>query len=106
MTRRPSSGLRRRPSALALLALVGALIGAVVPLLYLLSVSFMDQGQVAAGLLVPSAPAVVNYPDALASGTLIPGIVNSLVAAVELTSALSTCGKTTFATSRNSARMK
>jgi len=73
---------RRRASPVAIVVLAIALAGTLVPLLYLLSVSFMNQGQVSSGLIVPTEPAPRNWSDALASGTLLPGIANSLVAAI------------------------
>ena len=77
---RPRSRRRWSPLAAATLAL--ALAGTLLPLLYLVSVSLMNQGQVNSGLLVPPEPAFGNYADALAGGTLLPGLLNSLVAAI------------------------
>ena len=80
MTRRRDSVQRASP--LAVVTLVLAVGGALIPLAYLLSVSFMSQGEVAAGRLLPKDPACHNWSDALASGTLLPGLANSLIVAV------------------------
>lgn len=51
-----------------------------VPLLYLVSISFMTQGQIAAGILLPTEPAFANWASAWDSD--IPrGVLNSLIAA-------------------------
>ncbi|KZC95406.1 MULTISPECIES: carbohydrate ABC transporter permease [Clavibacter] len=74
--RRP--GARRRSRG-ADLWLALSLAAALVPLAYLLSVSLMSQGQVSAGILVPTDPSWGNWAAALAGSGLPRGILNSLV---------------------------
>lgn len=77
--RMPTPG-RARPSWLANTWVLLSIIVVLVPLLYLLSLSFMTQGQIAAGILVPAEPALSNWTNAWDSA--IPrGVLNSLVAA-------------------------
>lgn len=83
-----------------------AVVVVVVPLLYLVSISFMTQGQVAAGILVPSEPAWQNWAAAWDSG-LLRGVVNSLVAALGgavLTLVLAVPGAWTIARHRTGGR--
>lgn len=82
---RPSSKTPqgRRSRAGSLLAsgwVLGALVVVLVPLLYLVSISLMTQGQISAGILFPGNPAWQNW--AAAWNSPIPrGVVNSLAAA-------------------------
>lgn len=82
---RPSSKTPqgRRSRAGSLLAsgwVLGALVIVLVPLLYLVSLSLMTQGQISAGILFPGDPAWQNW--AAAWDSPIPrGVVNSLAAA-------------------------
>lgn len=73
----------RRSHAGSLLAsgwVLGAVAVVLVPLLYLVSISFMAQGDVAAGVFLPSEPAWQNW--ATAWDSPIPrGVLNSLAAA-------------------------
>lgn len=81
MTRPPSRALRRTPvTARVVLGL--ALLGSLVPLLYLVSVSFMSQGQVSAGSLLPTDPTLSTWSAALEGGSLLHGVVNSLIGAL------------------------
>lgn len=59
-----------------------SLAAALVPLAYLLSVSLMTQGQVSAGLLVPTSPAWGNWAAAFTESGLPRAIVNSVVASL------------------------
>lgn len=70
----------RRSSFVASLWLVAALAASVVPIAYLLSVSFMTQGEVAAGRLVPAAPTLAHWVAAL-EGPIPRAVLNSLVVA-------------------------
>jgi multiple sugar transport system permease protein len=72
----------RRAPVLSSLGVVVALVGTLVPLLYLLAVSLMSQGEVSAGLLVPRDPAWHNWSDALAGGVVVRGVLNSLFAGI------------------------
>jgi len=73
---------RRRDPAGAWVWVVLALLFTLVPLAYLLSVSLMTQGQVSAGLLVPSDPAWQNWSNAVGRSGLLRGVLNSLLAAL------------------------
>lgn len=79
----PAAPRRSRPrrSATGVIVLAILLVGTLVPLLYLLSVSFMTRGDVSAGLVVPPHPAGANWAHALDAG-IVPGVLNSLVAAI------------------------
>lgn len=81
MTSRRSRSRRRTPAS-AGVVLGLALFGSLVPLLYLLSVSFMSQGQVSAGSLIPTDPTLSTWSDALEGGAVVRGVVNSLAAAL------------------------
>jgi multiple sugar transport system permease protein len=59
-----------------------ALLAALVPLAYLLSVSLMTQGQISAGLLVPASPAWGNWAAAFTETGLPRAVVNSVVASL------------------------
>lgn len=75
------SRLRRR-SPLATAFLVLALAVTLIPVLYLVSVSLMSRGDVAAGILFPTDPQWGNWATAFLQSNLPRGIVNSLVAAL------------------------
>lgn len=67
-------------SLLASAWVLGVLVVVLVPLLYLVSISFMTQGQISAGILFPGEPAWQNWANAWDSP--IPrGVINSLAAA-------------------------
>jgi multiple sugar transport system permease protein len=70
----------RRPAA-AVVVLVLVLAGTLVPIAYLVSVSFMSRADVGAGLVLPAHPQPANWSNALAGG-LLQGIGNSLAAAL------------------------
>ncbi|GAA1802674.1 carbohydrate ABC transporter permease [Nesterenkonia flava] len=71
---------QHKQSVLASSWVLLSLVVVLVPLLYLVSISFMTQGQIASGILFPSQPATQNWANAWDSP--IPrGVVNSLVAA-------------------------
>ncbi|TLP99744.1 carbohydrate ABC transporter permease [Nesterenkonia salmonea] len=77
--RLPTPG-KPRPSLLANTWVLLSVIVVLVPLLYLISISFMTQGQIASGILVPTDPAFSNWSNAWDSA--IPrGVLNSLMAA-------------------------
>jgi len=61
--------------------LIIALGASVVPILYLVSVSFMSQGEVAAGRLVPTRPTAGAWVEAF-SGPVPAAIANSLVVSI------------------------
>ncbi|GGF29399.1 ABC transporter permease [Microbacterium sorbitolivorans] len=61
--------------------LIAALVASLVPILYLVSVSFMSQGEVAAGRLIPTRPTLGAWTRAF-SGPVPIAIVNSLVVSV------------------------
>lgn len=71
----------RRSSRLATAAVGVALLFTLLPLLYLLSVSLMKQGEISAGILWPSNPEWGNWVDA-ASSRLPRGILNSVIASL------------------------
>lgn len=76
---------RRRPrrgSAGATVFLVIALIGALVPIAYLISVSLMSRGDVAAGILFPSNPQWSNWSTAFSQSNLPQGVANSLITSI------------------------
>lgn len=76
---------RRRPrpgSAGATVFLVLALIGALVPIAYLISVSLMSRGDVAAGILFPSSPQWSNWSTAFSQSNLPQGVANSLITSI------------------------
>lgn len=76
---------RRRPrrgSAGATVFLVLALIGALVPIAYLVSVSLMSRGDVAAGILFPSNPQWSNWSTAFSQSNLPQGVANSLITSI------------------------
>lgn len=76
---------RRRPrrgSAGATVFLVLALIGALVPIAYLVSVSLMSRGDVAAGILFPSNPQWLNWSTAFSQSNLPQGVANSLITSI------------------------
>lgn len=75
------SRLRRR-SPLATAFLVLALAVTLIPVLYLVSVSLMSRGDVAAGILFPTDPQWGNWATAFLQSNLPRGIVNSLVASL------------------------
>lgn len=70
----------RRSSLAASLWLIAALVVAVLPISYLLSVSFMTQGEIAAGRLVPAAPTLAHWIGAF-EGPLPRAVLNSLLVA-------------------------
>lgn len=61
--------------------LIAALVASIVPILYLVSVSFMSQGEVAAGRVLPTQPTLAAWAQAL-SGPVPGAIVNSLLVSV------------------------
>ncbi|WP_150460997.1 carbohydrate ABC transporter permease [Nesterenkonia ebinurensis] len=71
---------QQKPSLLASGWVLLSLVAALVPLLYLLSISFMTQGQIAAGILLPTEPAFRNWANAWHS-PIPQGVLNSLIAA-------------------------
>lgn len=83
----PTPARRRAPAAtghavLRRTVLALALIGTLVPLLYLVSVSLMDRGEVGAGVLVPSSPRWENWVAAWTESTLPSALLNSIVVAL------------------------
>lgn len=71
---------RPKPSLLANGWVLLSLAAVLVPLLYLVSISFMTQGQIAAGMLFPAQPEAGNWANAWHSP--IPrAVANSLIAA-------------------------
>lgn len=99
----------RRSRAGSLLAsgwVLGAVVVVLVPLLYLISLSFMTQAQVASGILFPTDPAWQNWAAAWNS-PLPRGVLNSLIAAfggAVLTLALAIPGAWTIARHRTGGR--
>lgn len=81
MTDRLLTGTRARRPAAAVVVLVLVLAGTLIPIAYLVSVSFMSRADVGAGLVLPAHPEPANWANALAGG-LLQGIGNSLVAAL------------------------
>lgn len=79
--RRGRSGIAQRRTAARLLLGV-VLVGTLAPLAYLVSVSFMTQGQISSGSVLPTAPTLSTWAEALGGGALVRGVVNSLVAAI------------------------
>ncbi|WP_250444342.1 carbohydrate ABC transporter permease [Actinotalea sp. C106] len=73
---------RRRPPLLAPAVVVIGVVLAVVPLLYLFSVSLMGRNELVAGVLVPSDPQWSNWSEAVAGTTLTQAVLNSVLAAV------------------------
>ncbi|GGF05280.1 carbohydrate ABC transporter permease [Mycetocola zhadangensis] len=73
--------MTKRSSRLANLTVGAALVLTLVPLMYLLSVSFMKQGEISSGILWPSSPEWNNWVDAAAS-RLPRGILNSVIASL------------------------
>lgn len=61
--------------------LVAALVASIVPILYLVSVSFMSQGEVAAGRVLPTQPSLGAWTEAF-SGPVPGAIVNSLLVSI------------------------
>lgn len=86
-TRRRHVG-QARPKAAAILVL--ALVVTIVPVLYLASVSVMNQADISAGYLFPRDPSWSNWSAALTESNLPRGILNSVIAA--LAGALLTLG--------------
>ncbi|WP_187977005.1 carbohydrate ABC transporter permease [Mycetocola sp. JXN-3] len=78
-TARPRTSGRRFPVAATVLGISLAL--TLIPLLYLFSLSFMGRADVAAGHLLPSAPAWGNWEAALTTSGLPRAILNSVIAA-------------------------
>ena len=79
--RRRSAGAARWQSWVGGGWVILSVLVVLVPLLYLVSISFMTQGQIAAGILVPTEPAAGNWKRALDSA--VPrGVLNSLLASV------------------------
>ncbi|WP_348786427.1 carbohydrate ABC transporter permease [Leifsonia sp. NPDC080035] len=81
MTDRLLTGTRARRPAAAVVVLALVLAGTLIPIAYLVSVSFMSRADVGAGLVLPAHPQPANWSNALAGG-LLQGIGNSLVAAL------------------------
>ncbi|MGK9147767.1 carbohydrate ABC transporter permease [Plantibacter flavus] len=73
---------RRRSSPAATGFLVIALLGALVPIAYLVSVSLMSRGDVAAGILFPTDPQWSNWSTAFSQSNLPQGVANSLVTSI------------------------
>ena len=71
----------RRSSRVASAWLVVAILAAAVPILYLASVSFMTQGEVAAGRLFPAHPTLAHWIGA-ATGPVPKAVANSLIVSV------------------------
>lgn len=71
----------RRSSRIATGWLVAALVASLVPILYLVSVSFMSQGEVAAGRVLPTQPSLGAWTEAF-SGPVPGAIVNSLLVSI------------------------
>lgn len=71
----------RRSSRIATGWLVAALVASIVPILYLVSVSFMSQGEVAAGRVLPTQPSLGAWTEAF-SGPVPGAIVNSLLVSI------------------------
>ncbi len=78
MARRAASPRRSILAEGFVLALLAA---TVVPLLYLLSVSFMGRGETVAGVLITSDPQWSNWTQTLTDSTLPRAVVNSVAAA-------------------------
>jgi multiple sugar transport system permease protein len=78
MTRARRDGGR----ATARIVLVVGLIGALLPLAYLLLVSLMTITQVGSGSLLPVPPQWHNYADAWNGGALAHGVLNSVLTAI------------------------
>jgi multiple sugar transport system permease protein len=76
--RRPT---RRRTPVLAVVVLALGTAAAVVPLLYLVSVSLMSRNELVSGLVVSPDPRWSTWADVLADATVVRALVNSLVAA-------------------------
>lgn len=81
MNDRLLAGARTRRPAAAVVVLALVLLGTLVPIAYLVSVSFMSRADVGAGLVVPVHPQPANWANAVAGG-LLQGIGNSLIAAL------------------------
>lgn len=71
----------RSSSRIATGWLVAALVASIVPILYLVSVSFMSQGEVAAGRVLPTQPSLGAWTEAF-SGPVPAAIVNSLLVSI------------------------
>jgi multiple sugar transport system permease protein len=81
----PSTARGRRPDrtpVLAVVVLVLGTVGAIVPLLYLVSVSLMSRNELVSGLVVSPDPRWSTYAGVLADTAVLQALVNSLVAAV------------------------
>ncbi|UIN29940.1 carbohydrate ABC transporter permease [Microbacterium binotii] len=77
--RRPRASRRSILSTIVLAALV---LFFVVPLLYLVSVSFMGRNETGQGVLIPTVPQFSNWTEVLTQSDLLRGIANSLIAAI------------------------
>jgi multiple sugar transport system permease protein len=77
--RRPRASRR---SILATVVLTALVLFFVVPLLYLVSVSFMGRNETGQGVLIPAVPQFSNWTDVLTQSDLLRGIANSLIAAI------------------------
>lgn len=77
--RRPRASRR---SILATVVLAALVLFFVVPLLYLVSVSFMGRNETGQGVLIPAVPQFSNWTDVLTQSDLLRGIANSLIAAI------------------------
>lgn len=77
--RRPRTSRRSILSTVVLAAIV---LFFVVPLLYLVSVSFMGRNETGQGVLLPAVPQFANWTEVLTQSDLLHGIANSLIAAI------------------------
>jgi multiple sugar transport system permease protein len=66
----------------ATIVLVAVLLFFTVPLLYLVSVSFMGRDETGQGVLIPSDPQWSNWTDVIFHSDLLRGLANSLIAAI------------------------
>lgn len=79
--RRPTKPVRRR-SWLANTVIVLALIGTIVPLLYLLSLSLMGRGETVAGILFTTDPKWENWAYVATESDMPRAVLNSIIAAL------------------------